>query len=124
MSVEMNLPVDEILKELANSKNPEIIDFCDWLKEQKEDSVLGEPLINCINWRSPDLVFLNWYATEHLEDEGLNPDKWRDYRINGGDTVNPYSLTEDLMNEVNDVLGEDSYSDDDYYEDYDDEDEV
>lgn len=39
MSVEMNLPVDEILKELANSKNPEIIDFCDWLKEQKEDSV-------------------------------------------------------------------------------------
>lgn len=103
MSVDMNLPVNDILKELANSKNPNIIDFCNWLKEQQNDSVWEEPLINCINWRSPDLVYLNWYSTEHLEDSGLDAEAWRNYRLNDGSPIN-LNLTDVLMNAANEIL--------------------
>ena len=87
MSASMRFPVKALIEALAKSKDEEINEFSDWLKQQVEESGYSDPSIVALSIDSPDLVGYQWYEAEYLEEDGLDVERRRNYRQHGGSAV-------------------------------------
>lgn len=80
MSVSTNLLVEALLEALSKSKNEEIVEFKNWLKDTCDESIYSIPAITCVYCDHPELVAFDYYTTDYLEDGGIDTDDWIRYR--------------------------------------------